>query len=126
MPNRSVPAFGTRLSAREAEILALVAAGMSNPQIAARLGLSVLTVKSHLARMAHRLGVGDRAAMVAAGFRLRILSVEDPGAVPPPADLLRDGLLAFVQALAAGQCRGDVQARAARLVAMADTKQAPR
>ena len=43
------------LSAREVQVLALAADGLSNPEIARELGLSALTVKSHLARMTRRL-----------------------------------------------------------------------
>jgi DNA-binding NarL/FixJ family response regulator len=61
------------LSAREIEVLRLVADGWSNKQIGRRLGLSPLTVKSHLARIGRRLGVGDRAHMIAIAHRTGIL-----------------------------------------------------
>jgi len=48
------------LSARETEILQLVAEGMSNKQIAAQLGLSDGTVRIHLSRIFEKLGVHDR------------------------------------------------------------------
>jgi DNA-binding NarL/FixJ family response regulator len=57
------------LSEREIEVLALVANGESNKQIGARLALSALTVKSHLARISRKLGTGDRAGMVAIALR---------------------------------------------------------
>jgi DNA-binding NarL/FixJ family response regulator len=41
----------------------------SNKQIGEELGLSALTVKSHLARIARKLGTGDRAEMVAMAMR---------------------------------------------------------
>jgi DNA-binding NarL/FixJ family response regulator len=59
----------SELSAREVEVLRLVADGQSNKQIGELLGLSSLTVKSHLARIARKLGTGDRAEMVALTMR---------------------------------------------------------
>ncbi len=57
------------LSAREIQVLQLVAGGNSNKDIGVELGLSALTVKSHLARIARKLGTGDRAEMVATALR---------------------------------------------------------
>ncbi len=57
------------LSGREIEVLRLVSDGRSNKQIGEQLGLSALTVKSHLARIARKLGTGDRAEMVAMAMR---------------------------------------------------------
>lgn len=58
-----------QLSAREVEVLQLVANGKSNKDVGEDLGLSALTVKSHLARIARKLGTGDRAEMVAMALR---------------------------------------------------------
>jgi DNA-binding NarL/FixJ family response regulator len=57
------------LSAREIQVLQLVADGKSNKDIGEELGLSALTVKSHLARIARKLGTGDRAEMVITAMR---------------------------------------------------------
>lgn len=57
------------LSAREVEVLQLVSEGRSNKDIGDALGLSALTVKSHLARIARKVGTGDRAEMVAHAMR---------------------------------------------------------
>ena len=57
------------LSGREIEVLRQVSDGRSNKQIGDELGLSALTVKSHLARIARKLGTGDRAEMVAMAMR---------------------------------------------------------
>jgi len=48
------------LSDREREVLALVGAGVSNKQIAFRLGISPKTVKSHLSHIFRQIGVRDR------------------------------------------------------------------
>jgi DNA-binding NarL/FixJ family response regulator len=61
------------LSGREIEVLRLVADGQSNKQIGEQLGLSALTVKSHLARIARKLGTGDRAEMVAMAMRAGVV-----------------------------------------------------
>ena len=61
------------LSAREVEVLRLVSDGQSNKQIGDELGLSALTVKSHLARIARKLGTGDRAEMVALAMRAGVI-----------------------------------------------------
>lgn len=61
------------LSAREVEVVRLVADGQSNKQIGELLGLSALTVKSHLARIARKLGTGDRAEMVAMAMRAGVV-----------------------------------------------------
>ncbi|MEI8238502.1 MAG: response regulator transcription factor [Actinomycetota bacterium] len=48
------------LSPRESEVLALVATGLANKQIARRLGISERTVKAHLTAVFQQLGVTDR------------------------------------------------------------------
>ncbi len=65
-PGRGVP---DELSSREIEVIRAVSDGHSNKQIGEELGLSALTVKSHLARIARKLGTGDRAEMVAMAMR---------------------------------------------------------
>ena len=57
------------LSAREQEVVALVAAGHSNPAIAAELFLSVKTVETHLRNVFGKLGVSSRAEVAAAFAR---------------------------------------------------------
>ncbi len=61
------------LSEREVEVLQHVADGRSNKDTGALLGLSALTVKSHLARIARKLGTGDRAEMVAITLRAGVI-----------------------------------------------------
>jgi two-component system nitrate/nitrite response regulator NarL len=57
------------LSQRESQVLALIAQGLSGPEIGARLFISSSTVKSHVKSVLEKLGVSDRAAAVAEGMR---------------------------------------------------------
>jgi DNA-binding NarL/FixJ family response regulator len=61
------------LSARETEVLALVAQGLSNPAIAKRLFLGEATVKTHLVHAFEKLGVGDRTRAVTKAMELGLL-----------------------------------------------------
>jgi DNA-binding NarL/FixJ family response regulator len=61
------------LTAREVGILQQIAEGSTNKGIAAGLGLSPLTVKSHLARIGKKLRTGDRAAMVFLALRAGVI-----------------------------------------------------
>jgi two-component system nitrate/nitrite response regulator NarL len=61
------------LSAREREVLALIAEGKSAPEIAARLVLSTATVRTHLQHLYGKLGVSERAAAVAEAMRRGVL-----------------------------------------------------
>jgi DNA-binding NarL/FixJ family response regulator len=61
------------LSDREIEVLRYVADGRTNNWIGAQLGLSVLTVKSHLTRIGRKLGTGDRAQMTAIALRAGVI-----------------------------------------------------
>jgi DNA-binding NarL/FixJ family response regulator len=72
-PTGGVPRGIEDLSAREIEVLQLVAGGHSNRDIGVALHLSALTVKSHLARISRKLGTGDRAEMVALALRAGVI-----------------------------------------------------
>ena len=63
-----------RLSARELEVLRLVAAGDSNPAIARRLFIGEATVKTHLVHVFEKLGVSDRTRAVTLAMELGLLS----------------------------------------------------
>ena len=61
------------LSARESQVLALIAEGKSAPDIGKQLHLSPATIKGHLHSLYEKLGVSDRAAAVAEAMRRGML-----------------------------------------------------
>lgn len=63
------------LTAREREILLLLAEGMSNEEIAVSLVVEVSTVKSHLARMLPKLGVRSRLQAVVWAYQNQVVEV---------------------------------------------------
>ncbi|MFI7416710.1 response regulator [Nonomuraea sp. NPDC049684] len=62
------------LSARELEILRLIAQGTTNREAAAQLFISEATVKTHVLHIYAKLGVNDRAAAVAVAFQRGLLT----------------------------------------------------
>jgi DNA-binding NarL/FixJ family response regulator len=82
-PGRTRPqGFGPgRLTAREVEVLSLVAQGLSNRDVAAALVLSEKTVARHLANIFSKLGVTSRTAAAAFAFEHGLVA----SAMSPPA-----------------------------------------
>ena len=71
VPGPDMQALSQRLEAltgRETEVLVLVAAGHSNDEIAERLAVSPLTVKTHVNRAMAKLGARDRAQLVVIAY----------------------------------------------------------
>ena len=68
-PSRQLPS----LTQREREILSLLADGLGNKQIAARLGISPSTVKTHVEVLFDKLEVTSRAEAVAVAVRRGLL-----------------------------------------------------
>ena len=67
------------LTAREREVLVLVACGLSNREIARWLTVGHETVKTHVKRIFTKLGVRDRAQAVVAAYEARVIA---PGGDP--------------------------------------------
>lgn len=79
---RSKPAESApvdELSQREREVLAAVAQGQTNQQVADHLGVSVKTIESYRARMMKKLGLKQRADLVRVAIELGLLK-SDPSA----------------------------------------------
>jgi DNA-binding CsgD family transcriptional regulator len=66
---------GVALTAREREVLALLAAGASNKAIARALGVSVHTAKFHVASLSEKLGASGRLEAVAIALRAGLIMV---------------------------------------------------
>ena len=70
----------TLLTDREREVLTLVAEGLSNDEIAARLFLSPLTAKTHVSRIMTKLNARDRAQLVVLAYETGLVT---PGGRDP-------------------------------------------
>jgi LuxR family maltose regulon positive regulatory protein len=69
----TVPGLPEPLTAREVEILRLVAVGMQNQAIADHLVISLATVKRHIANIYGKLAAGNRTEAVARATEFRLL-----------------------------------------------------
>jgi DNA-binding NarL/FixJ family response regulator len=74
-----------KLTQRELEVLALVAEGRSNPEIARELFIGEATVKTHLLRLFAKLGVDDRTRAVTLAYETGILTRPQGAAGSPQA-----------------------------------------
>jgi DNA-binding CsgD family transcriptional regulator len=77
------------LTAREQEILGLMAAGMTNPQIAEQLVIGAGTVKTHTLHIYRKLEVASRTQAIARAQALGILPARSPARMLRPWDALR-------------------------------------
>jgi ATP/maltotriose-dependent transcriptional regulator MalT len=68
-----IPDTGETLTVREVEILRLIAAGAGNREIAQQLVIGEGTVKSHVHRILHKLGVSSRTEAAARAHNLRLV-----------------------------------------------------
>jgi DNA-binding NarL/FixJ family response regulator len=69
------PAQMDQLTSREQEVLILLAQGMSNAEVARKLGISEATVKTHLAHLMTKLDVGEKAQAVIAAYQTGLVQV---------------------------------------------------
>jgi DNA-binding NarL/FixJ family response regulator len=67
------------VTGREREVLTLVARGLSNGEVAQRLGLSLPTVKTHVSHLLTKLGVRDRVHLVIAAYESGLIAAGDTG-----------------------------------------------
>ncbi|MGW0736202.1 response regulator transcription factor [Streptomyces sp. NPDC002851] len=72
-PQPRPPAWVGRLTEREAEVLRLMADGLANAEIAARLNVGPATVKTHVASVLAKTGARDRTQAVIAAYEARFV-----------------------------------------------------
>ena len=82
-PARHENAMGKLLTAREAEIARLVAAGLSNKQIAQRASISEGTVKTHLHSAYQKFGIANRAALALWSVQAHARGAKKSHKLPP-------------------------------------------
>jgi ATP/maltotriose-dependent transcriptional regulator MalT len=76
-PNRATAANPAGLTGRQVEVLGLLAEGLTDAEIAARLSLSAKTVGHHVSALLAKLGVGSRREAAAAGRQLGLVPARD-------------------------------------------------
>jgi DNA-binding NarL/FixJ family response regulator len=81
-PGTPAGSLTAALSERERGVVRLIAAGLSNAEIASRLYLSEATIKSHITRILARLGLRDRVQIAVYAYEYGIVR---PGRGNPPA-----------------------------------------
>ena len=74
-PSSGVPAIVESLTAREIQVLELLAEGLSNKAIAGRLGISDQTVKFHVASISGKLGAVNRTDAVRKAVRRGLIAL---------------------------------------------------
>ncbi|MGI8331726.1 response regulator [Actinomadura scrupuli] len=84
-PSVSLAAGFDVLTNREREVVALVARGLSNDEIAARLVISPITAKTHVSRAMTKMGARDRAQLVVFAYENGLVVPRDGGRVVPEA-----------------------------------------
>ena len=86
-PDRSpgpAPALPASVTARETEIIALVARGLTNAEIGALLHISALTCKSHVSRILTKVGARDRTQLVVLAYETGLIAPGRTDGSPPP------------------------------------------
>jgi DNA-binding CsgD family transcriptional regulator len=78
-PDVPEPLRQAGVTVREAEVLSLIADGLTNREIAERLYLSVRTVESHISSLLVKTGAGSRAALIALGIDARAVPERTSG-----------------------------------------------
>jgi DNA-binding NarL/FixJ family response regulator len=73
-PTQAIPTQLEWLTERECEVLALVAAGLSNHEIAGRLVISPATARTHVSRAMRKLHAHDRAQLVVIAYETGLVS----------------------------------------------------
>ncbi len=74
-PGRLVPRELDGVTEREREVLTLIGLGLTNPEIAEHLSLSLATVKTHVGRILAKLGARDRAQLVIVAYETGLVTV---------------------------------------------------
>jgi DNA-binding NarL/FixJ family response regulator len=78
-PATGTPAALSALTSREVDVLRLVAAGLTNDDIAGRLGVSPVTVKTHVTRILAKLGAETRAQAVVKAYECGLVRPGEAG-----------------------------------------------